>query len=78
MTKTEPKIKVNLSKFFMVEVVDYHEFDFYKQAYSLLGIDTSYEEVGCKRYYYAVFWVGKKTKAIEEFIQQEKEKFERI
>lgn len=59
-----------IKKCWAVEVDDYHQFQEYKYAYSKAGISTDFKEVGCSGPYHAIFWIGKKTKEVDEAISK--------
>lgn len=65
-----------IQKYFLLEVEDYHEFDFAQSIFRQAGIDISFEEIGCKNKYSAVFWTGTKTKKVQDYIDIEKQKLE--
>jgi hypothetical protein len=59
-----------IKKCWVVEVDDYHEFDVYKRAYAMAGLDTNYKEMNSQGFYFAVFWQGKKTKVVDDMIRE--------
>lgn len=59
-----------LYKYWVVEVDDYHSFEEYKYAYTKAGIKTDFKEVCGNGLYHAVFWIGKKTKQVNEAISK--------
>lgn len=61
-----------MNDYWNVRVSDYHEFDTYKRAYDLAGIDTEFEEVEFMTGYVAVFWLKNKDKPVE-YIERVKE-----
>lgn len=56
--------------YWVIDASDYHLFQHYKYAYQKAGIPAKYNEVGCDGNYHAVFWVGKKTKEIQDVIKK--------
>jgi hypothetical protein len=57
-----------IKKFWAVEVDDYHQLAEFSYAYTKAGISTTFKEVGCDGPYHAIFWIGKKTKEVNDAI----------
>ena len=71
---TSPKVSVDVPSNFEFEVSDYHEFDNIQYILkTAVGLDYSFEEVGCDGKYHAVFWIGDKP---TELIDATKKSFE--
>jgi hypothetical protein len=74
--KFQYKINMKTKSYWKIDASDYHLFQHYKYAYQKAGIPAKYNEVGCDGNYHAVFWVGKKTKEIQDVITKVKSKYE--
>ena len=55
-----PKVKIEVNKYWLVDVEDYHEFGHLEIFYKKTGIDVKYEELGYDRNYIAIFWIGER------------------
>ena len=70
-----PTINIKVNKYFLIEADDYHDFDFIKNNINNI-IDVDFEEIECIYDYRAVFWIGKKTKEVKDFIKLQKQNYD--
>ena len=74
LSSKAPKISINIPSYFVVQVDDYHEFDYIQHMLkTTLGLNCKFEEVGHDIKYRAIFWIGKKPtsfiKAMEKSLE---------
>lgn len=53
-----PQLNVGVNQYWLVGAEDYHEFGWYEINYKKAGLDVKYEELGWRREYLAIFWIG--------------------